>query len=119
MQGIKIKYICGKLNLNASYFNDLAKGNTSISEERIKIVAEILQTTPEYLRDETDEPFIIEDENKMRPTSKDIERIVKTMEESKEFKDFVNKYMSLPPEGQRKMHDYIQFVVHTIDQPNF
>lgn len=59
-QGISLAFICSSFGLNRGYFNDVAYGKNSISEERLKKIADILHTTPEYLKDETDEPAIKE-----------------------------------------------------------
>ena len=55
-QGIKIKYICGQLSLAEGYLSNVQSGKTAMTEERLEKIADILHTTPEYLRDETDEP---------------------------------------------------------------
>ena len=53
-RGIKLKFICEKLGVKESYFGDVRQGKTRISEDRIAIIADILGTTSEYLRGETD-----------------------------------------------------------------
>ncbi len=53
-RGIKQKYICSKFGVAESYLSDVANGKTAISEARIKIAANILNTTPAYLKGETD-----------------------------------------------------------------
>lgn len=54
-KGISITFICSKLGQQRSYLNDVKNGKTSISPERLQIIADILNTTPEYLRDETEQ----------------------------------------------------------------
>lgn len=53
-KGIKISVLCAKLKLNPNYLNDVAKGKTMLTDDRLAQIAEILDTTPEYLRGETD-----------------------------------------------------------------
>lgn len=53
-KGIKISSICSQLNLNPNYLNDVAKGKSHLPGDRLVQIAEILGTTPEYLRGETD-----------------------------------------------------------------
>lgn len=53
-KGITLAFICSRLGVRRQYFSDVQAGKSSISEERLKIVADILDTTPEYLRGETD-----------------------------------------------------------------
>ena len=53
-KGIKVSVLCAKLKLNPNYLNDVAKGKTALTDDRLAQIAEILDTTPEYLRGETD-----------------------------------------------------------------
>ena len=53
-QGIKIKFICAQLSLAEGYLSNVQSGKTVMTEERLEKIADILHTTPEYLRDETD-----------------------------------------------------------------
>ena len=55
-KGIKQGFICAQFGVGASYFNDVAKGKNTMSDERIAKVAEILGTSYAYLTDETDDP---------------------------------------------------------------
>lgn len=55
-QGIKIKFICSQLGLSETYLSNVKNGKDRMTEERLEKIADILHTTPEYLRDETDEP---------------------------------------------------------------
>ena len=53
-KGIKIKYLCSKLGLAETYLSNVKNGKDRMTEERLKVIADILNTTPEYLKDETD-----------------------------------------------------------------
>lgn len=53
-KGIKIRYICSQLGLTETYLNNVQNGKDRMRPERLEIIAEILDTTPEYLNDETD-----------------------------------------------------------------
>ena len=55
-KGIKIGYICEQLGLAHTYLSDVAKGKNTMSDERIHKIARILNTTYEYLTDQTDDP---------------------------------------------------------------
>ena len=48
-QGVSIAFICRKFNLERNYLNDVKYGKSKMSDERIATIAEILNTTPEYL----------------------------------------------------------------------
>lgn len=53
-KGISITFICAKVGQQRSYLNDVKQGKTSIPPDRLEIIADILNTTPAYLKDETD-----------------------------------------------------------------
>ena len=53
--GIKLSFITQKLGVQHTYFADIKRHNRDIPDDRLQTIAEILNTTPEYLRDQTDE----------------------------------------------------------------
>ena len=53
-KGLSLSFICKKLGVARVYFNDIIKTQRDIPDDRLKIIAELLDTTPEFLRDETD-----------------------------------------------------------------
>lgn len=55
-QGVKISYIESRLGLYHGYFNNVRAGKNTIPENRVSMVAEMLNTTPEFLTDQTDDP---------------------------------------------------------------
>mgnify|MGYP004641298057 CR=1 FL=1 len=61
-KGIKKSYICEQLGLQRSYLSHVESGLSSISEERLEKIADILGTTVAYLCDETDDPEPPEDD---------------------------------------------------------
>ncbi len=54
-QGISITFVCNAVGQGPYYLNDVKRRGADIPDERLKIVADILHTTPEYLRDESEE----------------------------------------------------------------
>lgn len=54
-KGVTATFLCRKLGVARSYFNDLTRYNANISPERIKVIADALDTTVDYLTDKTDE----------------------------------------------------------------
>ena len=56
--GVMQSYICDTLGKNRHFMHDLWNGKTSLKPAEVKIVADILHTTPEYLTDQTDDPEI-------------------------------------------------------------
>lgn len=55
-KGIKIGYLCEQLGLTNSYLSDVSRGKNTMSDERIHKIASLLDTTYEYLTDQTDNP---------------------------------------------------------------
>lgn len=54
-RGIRMGYIYEKIGCSRSKFSDVESGKSSISEREYAIIAAILNTTPEYLKGETDQ----------------------------------------------------------------
>lgn len=54
--GIQLKFVHQKLGRGTTYLNDAWRGKTTLSDGEYDIVADILNTTPAYLRGETDDP---------------------------------------------------------------
>ena len=55
-KGIKISFLCEQFGLHRSYINNIERGKATMSDERIHKIAQILNTTYEYLTDQTDDP---------------------------------------------------------------
>ncbi len=54
-RGISLTFICRQLGLNNVYFIDREKAGKEIPDSKLEVIAEVLFTTPEYLRGETEE----------------------------------------------------------------
>ena len=54
-RGIKLNFICTQLGLTSrTYFHDIEKNGRTIPADKLSIIADILNTTPEYLLGLTD-----------------------------------------------------------------
>lgn len=53
-KGLSLSFISVKLGLRRTYLKDVKLGRSSIPSDRLAQIADILDTTPEYLRGETD-----------------------------------------------------------------
>lgn len=51
-------HLCRAMGVSKTYLRDAKKQGTDISGEKLQILAAELNTTPEYLRGETDDPAI-------------------------------------------------------------
>ena len=51
-KGIKLKFICANLGVAESYLGNVRSGRDRMTPERLKIIADILSTTPEHLSGE-------------------------------------------------------------------
>lgn len=56
-RGMKMKFLTDSLGLNASYFSNVKSGKTQISRDRLEILANLLNTTADYLACETNYPY--------------------------------------------------------------
>lgn len=54
-KGIKLGYLAKQIGVPHTYFADIKNKNRDIPDERLSVIAEVLGTTMEYLRDQTDE----------------------------------------------------------------
>lgn len=87
-KGISQAFICGKLGLRRTYLSDVRLGKDSLPDDRLSIIADILSTTPEYLKGETDV--------KEKPTSR-----------SKP--DYIIKFDSLPEKDRKEVIALIEY----------
>lgn len=55
-RGISLSFICKKIGVAAPYFLDIEKSKREIPDDKLEQIAEVLFTTAEYLRGETDDP---------------------------------------------------------------
>lgn len=53
-KGLSLSFISTQLGLRRTYLKDVKLGRSSIPADRLAQIADILGTTPEYLRGETD-----------------------------------------------------------------
>lgn len=53
-KGLSLAYLSTRLGVSKSYFTDVKNHKTTISSERLITIAELLDTTPEYLLDLTE-----------------------------------------------------------------
>lgn len=93
-KGLKIKYICDQLGLSDTYLSNVKNGKDRMTDERLAIIADILNTTPEYLRDETDQ--------KEKPIEID-------GFEEKRLPDILYRYDELSDDQQREVLAFMEF----------
>ncbi len=53
-QGYSLTFIYKQLNLPSGYLRDVNANKTALTDERIALIADFLNTTPAYLKGETD-----------------------------------------------------------------
>ena len=53
-RGVTQAFICVRLGLARTYLADVKNGKNQLPENRLAIIADLLNTTPEYLKGETD-----------------------------------------------------------------
>ena len=55
-QGIKLNYLAAQIGVPHTYFADIKNKNRDIPDSRLAVIAELLSTTTDYLRDKSDCP---------------------------------------------------------------
>lgn len=95
-RGISQAFICNKLGLSRNYLSEVKKGKTSLSDDRLIIIADILNTTPEYLKGETD--------IKEKPTARNGD------EHSEIMKKIISGSSKLPEEKQLLVLELIKSI---------
>ena len=98
-KGIKIKYICSQLGLAETYLSNVKNGKDRMTDERLQKIADILDTTVEYLTGETDE-------KKKPPVETEGE-----YDKDEDFKAFSKVLGDLTPEELQKVLSYAEFVL--------
>lgn len=53
-KGLSLSFVSTQLGLRRTYLKDVKAGRSSVPADRLAQIADILGTTPEYLRGETD-----------------------------------------------------------------
>ena len=108
-RGVSLSYICQELGLTKVYFNYIEKNNAEIPYVRLEKIAEVLQTTPAYLRGETDDVNAVEANIKKAPSTEagsirpdQMERIIRLLVE-------------LPEEKRPEAERYLRYLIETAD----
>mgnify|MGYP005943294895 CR=1 FL=1 len=53
-KGVSQAFICGKLGVRRTYLSEVRVGKDNLADDRLSIIADLLNTTPEYLKGETE-----------------------------------------------------------------
>lgn len=115
-KGWSLSYVCSKLNVSTSYFNDIRKGKAAISPERLQQISDILDTTPEYLTDQTDiKKRQSENEPDWRNESeKEILNWIKTLDIAKTARLLeIARLIELPDRDYEKISEVIRLFLDT------
>lgn len=92
-KGISNAYICKQIGVNRTWLNAAKRDNLNISDERLRIIADILNTTTAYLKGETDDP---ETGNKKSPSEVD------ELLQQPDITELLALYRSLPEKEQKR-----------------
>lgn len=93
-KGISNAFICGKLGVNRTWLNAAKRDNLNISDERLKQIADILDTSVEYLKGETDDPT---PDNKKSPS------ITDELLKRSDINELLELYNSFSPKEQEQI----------------
>lgn len=99
-RGQKSKWLCEKLGVAESYLSDVKRGKNTLTNDRLAIIADILDTTPEYLRGETDR----KEKTPAEPAS------VRS-----DIAEFMEKVSQLPPDAVSRLNDLADLILSARD----
>ena len=91
---LPLAFLCRRIGVAKVYFNDIDKSGRDIPDDKLIIIADLLNTTPEYLKGETD--------IKEKPTSTQADELSETV------KKIVDVASTLPPEKQSLVLELIK-----------
>ena len=95
-KGLTMKFLSDNILRDKTYFSNIRSGKTRMDDDEVEFIANALETTVEYLTDQSDQ--------KEKPTSKeiDVDDILKMMlnlpREKKE--ELLVKFMQMMKEGE-------------------
>lgn len=84
---LPLAFLCRRIGVAKVYFNDIDKSGRDIPDDKLSAIAELLNTTPEYLKGETD--------IKEKPAG------INTDELSSAGKELFEYIKKLPPDKQK------------------
>lgn len=61
-QGVTQTFLCKRIGKRATYLNEVKLGKDRIHDNEVEVIASILNTTPAYLRGDTDDPAPVRSE---------------------------------------------------------
>lgn len=97
-KGWSLSFLASKLGLTASYFTDVKNGKTKISDDRLAAIADLLNTTPEYLKGETD--------IKEKPATTQDDELISALEDPQIMK-LVKRLYDVPKEERDRLERII------------
>ena len=83
---VSLTFLCQKVGQGAWYLNDVAKGKAPMPPERLAVIAEVLDVTPDYLCDKTEERKKPSPEPVLTEREKAILEIFRSLPEEKQDK---------------------------------
>lgn len=86
-KGVSVTHLCQAVGQGAYYLNDVKKRGGNIPEDRLSVIADMLDTTTDYLTDKTEQKEKPTDEVSVNELKKMLRQLPKEdlMELAKEF----------------------------------
>ena len=103
-KGITKRFIAQSLGRSATLVQDWKQHKSQPSDEQLAVVANILGTTPAYLRDETDE---------VSPASEELEALLTSLREREEMRMLFKLARDASPEDVRQAVKIIEALRRT------
>ena len=100
-KGITQAFICGKLGVRRTYLSEVRIGKDSLPDDRLAIIANILNTTPEYLKGETDTK-----DTKEKPATSQDDELISALKDPQIMK-LVKRLYDAPKEERDRLERII------------
>lgn len=101
-KGWSLSFVCSKMGVSAGYFTDVKNNKISVTQERLLQIANILDTTPEYLTNKTD--------IKNPTTNSDGVDYIMDIQTS----EMITLYQRLSPELQKLAREQLRLLVNSL-----
>lgn len=120
-KGVSYTYLCAQVGRGSNYIADCKNKGVAIPDDVIAVWADILDTSPEYLKGETDvngrldkwmQDLLAATKDAAIESSKNMHRIIETddMHRIIEAKDLLQMFSSMSNDRRKQLLEYAEFL---------
>lgn len=104
-KGLKVSAFCSQIGVYRTYFSEVDRGNTTVPEDKLALIADILETTVEYLTGRTDKK------------EKPIQEPVRQDELPPDIRRVIDLFLQLPEDRQGLAVDLLESALERLKKP--